>query len=73
MILSLEVEKVDKFVIANIEHELSDTTADLRHAAINAVLDAGYLFDGKSERISGRGTYTTVSWQALDKLQASTQ
>jgi hypothetical protein len=73
MIRAVSVEKLDKFILASVQHDLSDTYADIRHAAINATLDAGYLFDGKSERISGRGTFTTVSWQALDNVQVSTR
>lgn len=61
----LNAEKVDKFILVTIETEGYPGTSDVRSAAINAALDAGFEFDLGSERMSGRGNITTLSWQAL--------
>lgn len=66
MIKVLHVEKVDKFVLVTTEHTGLASTADLRSMAINAALDAELTFDLASERVSGKGTVTTYSWQALN-------
>lgn len=65
MIKVLHVEQVDKFVLVTTEHTGLANAADLRSAAINAALDAEMHFDLASERVSGKGTVTTYSWQAL--------
>jgi hypothetical protein len=61
----LNAEKVDKFILVTVECDGYPATSDVRSAAINAALDAGYKFDLGSERMSGRGNVTTLSWQAL--------
>lgn len=61
------VEKVDRFVTVHVKHALSDSIDDVRHVALNAVLDAGYRVRLASERSLCRHTTTAISWaEALD-------
>ena len=61
----LSTERVDKFVLVTLEYEGYPNTDDVRSTAINAALDAGMRIDLSTERMSGRGNITTLSWQAL--------